>query len=25
MVHSMGYTVDGIKRDLNGLGIPVRM
>ncbi len=25
MVHSMGYTVDGIKRDLNCLGIPVRM
>ena len=25
MVHSMGYTVDGIKRDLNSLGIPVRM
>lgn len=25
MVHSMGYTVDGIKRDLNRLGIPVRM
>jgi cyclase len=25
MVHSMGYTVDGIKRDLNALGVPVRM
>ena len=25
MVHSMGYTVDGIKGDLNRLGIPVRM
>ena len=25
MVHSMGYTVDGIKGDLNSLGIPVRM
>lgn len=25
MVHSMGYTVDGIKRDLNGLGVPVRL
>ena len=25
MVHSMGYTVDGIKRDLAGLGIPVRL
>ena len=25
MVHSMGYTVDGIKRDLTSLGIPVRM
>ena len=25
MVHSMGYTVDGIKRDLDRLGIPVRM
>lgn len=25
MVHSMGYTVDGIKRDLNCLGIPIRM
>ena len=25
MVHSMGYTVDGIKRDLDRLGVPVRM
>lgn len=25
MVHTMGYTVDGIKKDLNGMGIPVRM
>lgn len=25
MVHSMGYTVDGIKRDLNTLGVPVRL
>ena len=24
MVHSMGYTVDGIKKDLTDLGIPVR-
>ncbi len=24
MVHSMGYTVDGIKKDLAGLGVPVR-
>ena len=25
MVHSMGYTVDGIKRDLSNLGVPVRL
>ncbi len=25
MVHTMGYTVDGIKRDLNNLSVPVRM
>ena len=25
MVHSMGYTVDGIKADLNKLGVPVRL
>ena len=25
MVHSMGYTVDGIKRDLVNLGVPVRL
>ena len=25
MVHSMGYTVNGIKRDLAGMGIPVRL
>jgi cyclase len=25
MVHSMGYTVDGIKKDLNKLGVPVRL
>ncbi|WP_407425030.1 imidazole glycerol phosphate synthase subunit HisF [Treponema sp.] len=25
MVHSMGYTVEGIKRDLNALGVPVRL
>lgn len=24
MVHTMGYTVDGIKNDLNKLGVPVR-
>lgn len=24
MVHSMGYTVDGIKKDLNAAGVPVR-
>lgn len=25
MVHTMGYTVDGIKRDLNNLSVPIRM
>ncbi len=25
MVHSMGYTVDGIKKDLNQAGVPVRL
>lgn len=25
MVHSMGYTVGEIKKDLNGLGVPVRL
>lgn len=25
MVHSMGYTVDGIKKDLAGMGVPVRL
>ena len=25
MVHTMGYTVDGIKRDLNNLSVPVRL
>lgn len=25
MVHSMGYTVDGIKKDLDSMGVPVRM
>ena len=25
MVHSMGYTVNGIKDDLNKLGVPVRL
>ena len=25
MVHSMGYTVDGIKRDLDKIGVPVRL
>ena len=25
MVHSMGYTVDGIKKDLASFGVPVRM
>ena len=25
MVHSMGYTVDGIKQDLTNLGVPVRL
>ena len=25
MVHTMGYTVNGIKDDLNNLGVPVRM
>ncbi|MBQ8012951.1 MAG: imidazole glycerol phosphate synthase subunit HisF [Treponema sp.] len=25
MVHSMGYTVDGIKKDLDKLGVPVRL
>ncbi len=25
MVHSMGYTVNGIKKDLNGFGVPVRL
>ena len=25
MVHTMGYTVDGIKKDLDKMGVPVRM
>ena len=25
MVHSMGYTVDGIKQDLDKAGVPVRL
>ena len=25
MVHSMGYTVDGIKKNLAGMGVPVRL